>query len=598
MVRNCTKRLLLAMMVFTLLLGAASFVQATPGQAAETVVPVYGAPAYLDGSPIGGGDGYSQIYSAADADYVVDTATELKSALASATSGQIVYAADGATISLNSESDWYGAIGGSGGNYAGFYVKAGVILAGGRGTAGVTAGIIQLASGFNNGADATLILCGTGADVTGLTIVGPQDETSGSNHWSAIEAKGNSEIHNNEIHGFGYTGVYVGPNTNDVWIHHNYIHHMQSTDCGYGVCIDRDTYPAIVEGNIFEYCKHFVAGAAGLSSYVFRYNYLGAKLDLGGQIDCHGGNDSGTSTPAGGSIEIYNNTSINQGVWFVQIRGIPNTLVSVHNNWTYLSEDYSDWGGSEWGSAGPIGEIMTSVPGYGYNAPNEGAYVRMEAYDNWYGTTPPPGVSAYSATTTSSTSFQPSLFISNSAPTSPVAPSGMTAGLTSTEYKYSAMATDPDADALIYLFFWGDGTFSATAQVDSGVTAATTHAWSQPGTYAVYVKAADANGAVSAPSYALSVKVLSPLQSAATQESSRAVGTPSDGSSTGPSDAVDGDASGSPSHGSLDSQGSPLVPAHGSGFVWRLFSVSVIMGAAVLLIGAIVRDTISEPPGW
>ena len=137
-----------------------------------------------------------------------------------------------------------------------------------------------------------------------------------------------------------------------------------------------------------------------------------------------------------------------------------------------------------------------------------------------------------------------------------------------------------------------------TAVQETATTTTTSITTTTTTTATTATKAADANGAVSAPSYALSVKVLCQVQAAATHESSPAVGTPSDGSSTGPSDAVDSDASGNPSHGSLDNQSSPLVPAHGSGFVWWLFSVSVIMGAAVLLIGAIVRDTIWEPPAW
>ena len=87
MVKRWTVRICLLVILLTLPLGAYSLVKTSA--AAETVIPTYGAPSYLDGSPVGGGAGYLNILDPSQADYVVDTAAELKSALAKATSGQI-----------------------------------------------------------------------------------------------------------------------------------------------------------------------------------------------------------------------------------------------------------------------------------------------------------------------------------------------------------------------------------------------------------------------------------------------------------------------------------------------------------------------------
>jgi hypothetical protein len=279
-----------------------------------------------------------------------------------------------------------------------------------------------------------------------------------------------------------------------------------------------------------------------------------------------------------------------------------------------------DWGDGSNSTTTQINSGVTATANHAWGQPGTYA-IQVKATDS------KGAVSALSPALSVSIVSQP-VATSNSSPAAPAAPSGTAIGKPSTDYQYSAITTDPDADTLLYTFDWGDGSNSTTTQINSGVTATTNHAWGQPGTYAIQVKATDSKGAVSASSSALSVSILNqpeivpsdPSDMAGREEPATpdsgsvdtlaapaqvtspavtpAVQTPSGSPSIGPSDAVDGDASGSPSDGSLDSQGSPLVPAHGSGFVWWLFSVSVIMGAAVLLIGAVVRDTISEPPGW
>jgi len=74
--------------------------------------------------------------------------------------------------------------------------------------------------------------------------------------------------------------------------------------------------------------------------------------------------------------------------------------------------------------------------------------------------------------------------------------------------KYTAVNTDPDGDRISYLFDWGDGSDSGwRGSYTSGTTAFATHLWSSPGTYYVKVKAKDEQGAKSAWSASMEVKV-------------------------------------------------------------------------------------------
>jgi len=513
--KKILSRFFLVAALLAVLVGAYSLMQMSVAQGAETAIPSYGAPAYLDGSPVGGGAGYLDIVYPSQAKYVVSTAAALKSALAAATSGQIVYVADGATITINS-SNWFGKNSSSVGT--GCFVKAGVTLAGGRGRAGVTGGIIKVDPALQPTTFSVLIwLAGAGSRICGLTLVGAQEGTSGGNMWCGIWAGDNANIYNNEIRGFGCAAVRVDWDITGVWIHHNYIHHNQATGSGYGVYVNASsiyhTASAIVEGNRFDYSRHVMCGSRGRVSYVFRYNYLGANC-TNTQIDVHGQNAGGdyldrTSAGeyiycAGENVKIYNNTSVCTNNPFVGIRGIPYSTgsVSVHNNWTYTTATQEWQLSSDRPKVRTINQQMDNIPGYGYMAPNGGNFVRMSSYDNWYGTKAPPDYSPSAA---------------NQPPLTPAAPSGTASGVTGTSYTYKVKTTDPDGDTITYTLDWGDGTSYTTSSKTSGTTAYPTHSWAKSGTYAVKVRATDSKGNVSAWSPSLSVVIASaaPVDTAA-----------------------------------------------------------------------------------
>jgi len=424
------KRLILTFLAgISLLLGVSASIgsQATPAQA-ETTIPLYGCPATLDGSPIGGGVGYLNTIDPSQADYVVSTAAALKSALAAATSGQIVYVADGATCAYTSTTtDWYKTSGYESVNEL-VHVPDGVTLAAGRGRAGVTPGCLQLGESLNSGGARNFITVGAGAKLIGLDLFGPEESEAGNNAWRGVmtaygtsSAANEAEIANCEIHGFGHAGVYIR-GASGVTVHHNYIHHNRGAKTGnllgYGVCIQGTsgaTVKPIIEGNYFDYNRHSTAGVGGQSinypghlmyaDYEIRYNLFGSYAATGGgsQVDQHGGTGN---VQAGGTWSIHHNTSIAQQTSFsgnnpfILIRGIPVIKGEIYNNWTYyLESDCWAYLSANWGYYRAICEIMCNITAYQHNAPygtqssaSAGPYVWVNIYchDNWYGTTPPP----------------------------------------------------------------------------------------------------------------------------------------------------------------------------------------------------------------
>ncbi len=404
------RRILLFLAIIPVLFGMLAAIGGEPGPVrADSAIPLYGCPSALNGSPLGGGDGYLGAIAAGQANCVVSTAAALKSALASATPGQIVYVADGATITLASNAQMYSS-------KIGFHIPAGVTLAGGRGRPGITPGSIQVASGFRSGDWCYLIRCGAEAGVCGLNLYGNQDSTASGYTWTGISCGVETKVHNNEIHGFGYAGVTALPDVTGVQVHHNYIHHCRGAGHGYGVEVDAVTgvishdddfhlASALVEGNIIDYTRHCVANQSGRGSYIFRYNYLGPDAAYEAQCDVHGQNDDPGGSPdtmaraggqyvycAGENVEIYNNTSVcTNANEFVGVRGFPygaNTIL-VHHNWLKVTGDPSI-----------IVQWMYRMPGWSYSALDHegrvitgsgyGPFVQMRSHSNWYGSSAPP----------------------------------------------------------------------------------------------------------------------------------------------------------------------------------------------------------------
>jgi hypothetical protein len=473
MVMNCMKKLCLAVIALMLLLGAASLAQASSVLGAETGVPAYGADANPTGNPIGGGTGYSDIIDSSTAKYTVSTKSQLLSALASATSGQIIFVADSAEIDMTGSKK--------------VTVPAGVILASGRGHDSSSGGLIYTNDLTSTGYPC-LFLLGSGVRVTGLRLRGPDGTigTSASCLYAGlkVERVGGVEVDNCELFNWTESGVILYQ-TPTAWVHHNYIHHCQRTGFGYGVAVSNGS--ALIEANLFDYNRHSIMGTRGypVTNYEARYNVFEVHCVTGQSCDMHGGNDvSDATVPAGGTIKIHHNTF--KAIWnAVNIRGIPTDQALVYNNWALHDPD-------EWS---PYGVFMQSLGKLSGHTP----YERMSVYDNWYGATAPP----------SSGDETPS---SNQPPVTPSAPSGTQQGKTAVSYTYWAKTTDPDGDSIAYTFDWGDGSTFTSIGKNSGMTISASHSWAKAGTYSVKVRGTDSKGNASDWSPMLTVQIVTAVQ--------------------------------------------------------------------------------------
>ncbi|MDD3927621.1 MAG: LamG domain-containing protein [bacterium] len=276
------------------------------------------------GNPIGGGNGYNSIINEQDADYSVSTKSELLYALANAISGDIVYIGGTAQIDLTGYED--------------IWIAGGVTLASDRGRNGSSGALLYT----TQYATFPLFLC-SGADVrvTGLRLCGPDPEirevdTTFPNSRGIKTAYSGLEVDNCEISAWSHAGIYLDAGATDAYVHHNYIHHCQRAELGYGVVLGYGNATAIIEANQFDWCRHGIAGSGVTgNSYEARYNLVLENAN-GHSFDMHGGADRQDGTDiAGDTILIHHNTFKAEDIWGVGIRGIPNNGAWINNNWFF-----------------------------------------------------------------------------------------------------------------------------------------------------------------------------------------------------------------------------------------------------------------------
>ncbi|DAC72860.1 MAG TPA: hypothetical protein DSN98_03025 [Thermoplasmata archaeon] len=86
----------------------------------------------------------------------------------------------------------------------------------------------------------------------------------------------------------------------------------------------------------------------------------------------------------------------------------------------------------------------------------------------------------------------------NEAPNKPAKPSGPASGKPGSTYLYRTSTTDPEGDALYYMWDWGDGNQSEwLGPFASGAQASAQKSWSSKGDYSIKVKAKDVYGSES-----------------------------------------------------------------------------------------------------
>ena len=288
----------------------------------------FGAESNPTANPIGGAKGYRRLVSKSD--YKVNTAEELLSALKKAHVGEIVYVSDEAEINLTDTKK--------------IVIPGGVILASGRGKNNSPGALLY----SNDLATSPMFLAGgPKVRITGLRLRGPDQQRKTEQmrklhkegrYYSIPNSDGiicshpHLEVDNCELFGFSHAAVFLKRGATKAHIHHNYMHHNQRSGLGYGVCLDQSD--ALIQANLFDFCRHHIAGTGRPgTSYEACYNLVLPNAN-GHSFDMHGGRDRKDGTDiAGDLIKIHHNTFRATSVRAVVIRGRPTKSVDIHHNW-------------------------------------------------------------------------------------------------------------------------------------------------------------------------------------------------------------------------------------------------------------------------
>lgn len=327
-------------------------------------------------SEIGGGEGYDAdefdgaedyphggTVTASDADFVVETADEMEAALSAASSGDVVWVPEDATVDATGYT---------------FGVPGGVTVASNRGEAGSVGGGVHKPEPDG----AIFETLGDGCRFTGLHLYGGE-----SGYWT-LEDKGvdsiygygtswaiyvtnqadDTEIDNNLVHGFAYCGIRVGDGepSRGTYIHHNDIVDIPAPSLGYGVTVWNGD--PMIEYNYFDAERHAIAahGGSTYSHYHCRHNLFGPRTRLH-VIDMHGGVNTDLEQDceivdwlaelvpnfiAGLGMVVENNVVLatrsmapdsNYPQGGVVVRGPPADKVEVRDNWFFQpSPPFSD----------------------------------------------------------------------------------------------------------------------------------------------------------------------------------------------------------------------------------------------------------------
>ncbi len=363
-----------------------------------------GATTNPTGNPVGGGTGYSNIYT--QGDFTVDTKSELLNALDQAESGQVVYIASAASIDLTGTTD--------------IEIPPGVTLAGDRGASGSPGPLV-----FNDNMPeyGRIFLPKNNARITGIRIKGPDEDfdeityqqspfavppydTPKSNAAAIVVRHAHHvEIDNCEISNFHRDGVNVQRGSRGTHIHHNFIHDVHA----YPVVVSNQSeMPLLIEANIIHYIWHATAGSGDIGTgYEVRYNQIVRKAspsswqpwyDGGHGIDMHADASIKSSRGqriAGDVMKVHHNTFIldaagdvsASGARDVKVRGVPRDLVEIYDNHFFNSNPSQavvHYGGNTW--------VHDNTYGRARSAPSS---VAMESTPQiLFQMPPPPGESA------------------------------------------------------------------------------------------------------------------------------------------------------------------------------------------------------------
>ncbi len=316
---------------------------------------------------IGGGEGYFQIFTEKDADFVVSNKEELFAAMEKACPGQIVYIDEHARIDISNAKN---------GTVDTLTPPEGIILCSNRGYVHPD-GRVSTGGMIKSSAIALsqiMILYHPNVRITGLVIQGADPGFHFNHNMRSAKFEGpvinkyyygfpttqgifvradNTEIDNCEISGFSHSAIALRETkrvkvegqrdictpSRGALIHHNYEHHNQRLGLGYGV--SHDYSYSEVYCNLFNFNRHSIAGTgAPESGYIARDN-IEMGFSVGHYFDMHGGRDRRDGTDiAGEYMHVYNNAFLGPRNPYY-LRGTPRDENTFHHNIIYRgSKDY------------------------------------------------------------------------------------------------------------------------------------------------------------------------------------------------------------------------------------------------------------------
>ncbi len=340
---------------FLKLVGTAAVASGIGGAAVGSGAAAGGDPfTYVESVVLDGG--YPQVVSQDEATAVVRSGGEFIDAVGSASSGDVVFVPGDAKVDLSGEGP--------------IEIPGGVTVASDRGVNGSAGGLI-----FSDVKDLPLLRTGgSGVRLTSLRLRGNHPEgyhefTEWNESANGLKVDhANAEVDNCEIFGWGYAGVVA--EADGCHVHHCHVHANEEDGLGYGVhCLGGHT---TIEYNYFLHNRHAIAGGGSEPGYTARYNLVGPKGD-DHAFDMH--------EPGGNRIIIHHNkfeydeTIHGSPIEAVKIRGVPDEVCEIRDNWFHHGSPPGDAPVSEDGEAinqsgsdGEWGNLTFSSNHYGPDA--------------------------------------------------------------------------------------------------------------------------------------------------------------------------------------------------------------------------------------
>ncbi len=299
----------------------------------------YGANCNTNDEPIGGFTNYSRIVNPDDATYYVNTNSELLSAISKLNPGEVIYINDSVTLNFSNPIQ---------------INVSNVTIASGRGRDYSEGALITSDNYY-----ALFNISSPYVRITGLRFTslhedcdyGPwyqiyyssRDDLSGTYSTIFPTRKGivsnapYTEVDNDEIYGWSYSGVLLDDGALNSYVHNNYAHGNCHMGLGYSIDLDGPNSSALVEANLFEHNKHSVAATPSLNSYEARYNIqLNVNDATSHAFDRHG------NVTYGGNYTIFHHNTFysssnpdGAGQSAISIRAPPNSTDGgqIYNNW-------------------------------------------------------------------------------------------------------------------------------------------------------------------------------------------------------------------------------------------------------------------------